>query len=291
MKYLIAVFLLISVSIPNISWANENDEYRAYLLSVIAELQAKILELQSLQQPKNVALKIPRDEFSSIILPSSERVVSRYSFSDSDAVLNIKDTTEKEFFSRFFEIVPDQYDERFKEVVVFKGRSETMDAFVETIPPYTSHDWRFGIREDIFEFEATDKEMTMLFVHEFAHVLGYDGGVTADITDSSSCHEYFVWGCPPLDSYLESFISTFWGEERLDDFVDYGSDAWTKSEREAMFVTTYAATAPEEDFAETFVEFIVETRPNNSSLKHQKINFFYQYPELVKLRTEIRTKL
>ncbi len=175
MKYLIAFFLLIAIAAPNISWASETDEYREYLLSVIAELQAKILELQSLRQTNNAVLKIPKDEFSSIILPSSEHVISRYSFSDHNAVLNIKDKTEREFFSRFFSVVPDLYDERFKEVLVFKGRGETMDAFVETIPPYTSHDWRLGIRKDIFEYEATDKEVAMLFVHEFAHVLGYDG--------------------------------------------------------------------------------------------------------------------
>jgi hypothetical protein len=47
----------------------------------------------------------------------------------------------------------------------------------------------------------------------------------------------------------------------------------------------------EEDFAESFTWFILYDKPEGELVSHQKILFFYDYPELVAMRDEIREAL
>ncbi len=288
-KLLVALFIILLV--PQVSFAETDNEKRDRLLTLIAELQALILELKAQKDGLNSKLEIPEEEFSSIILTDDSKIVSHYRLGSAKAVVQISDTEEREFFSHFYHLVPDEYDYRFKELVVFKERRETMDAFVETIPPYSTDDWRLGINDGIFEYDAEDREVSELFIHEFAHVLSYDGSKSKSISDDENCHEYFEWGCPIPDSYLDDFIDKYWSDDILDDLVYYGSDMWSDYEISRMFVTEYAATSPEEDFAESFSEFVVSPKPRGDNLAEIKTNFFYQYPELVNIRTGIRSRL
>ena len=58
-----------------------------------------------------------------------------------------------------------------------------------------------------------------------------------------------------------------------------------------MFVTEYAITSPEEDIAESFAFFVLESNHNNSSTRNSKVNFFNSYPELIAIRNEMRNTL
>jgi hypothetical protein len=58
-----------------------------------------------------------------------------------------------------------------------------------------------------------------------------------------------------------------------------------------QFLTSYAAKNPEEDIAESWAFFILSSKPEPTSIANQKILFFYEYPELVTLRQEIRDRL
>ena len=66
--------------------------------------------------------------------------------------------------------------------------------------------------------------------------------------------------------------------EKLDDFY---------SKYEDQFLTDYSATNPAEDIAESFGFFVFADKPDGDRIAEQKILFFYQYPELVELRTKI----
>ena len=55
------------------------------------------------------------------------------------------------------------------------------------------------------------------------------------------------------------------------------------------FVTPYAATDQAEDIAESFTNFVLRDKPtSNTTLKDQKVNFFYQFSELVNMRQQLR---
>ena len=54
-----------------------------------------------------------------------------------------------------------------------------------------------------------------------------------------------------------------------------------------QFVGDYAVTHPAEDIAESFTYFVFSPKPSGNSIRERKIRFFYEYPELIRLRGEI----
>lgn len=56
---------------------------------------------------------------------------------------------------------------------------------------------------------------------------------------------------------------------------------------EDFYVSKYAMYSPEEDFSESFAHFVLTQTPKGDNVKEEKILFFYQFEELVQLRTEI----
>lgn len=55
-------------------------------------------------------------------------------------------------------------------------------------------------------------------------------------------------------------------------------------------MTDYAATNPGEDIAESWTAFILQPKPTGSTIADQKTLFFYDYPELVRLRGQITSR-
>ena len=76
---------------------------------------------------------------------------------------------------------------------------------------------------------------------------------------------------------LDQSSDRFW--DGLDEFERKYGD---------RFVTEYAMTDPAEDMAETFMVFVLQDRPGGTGIADQKLLFFWDYPELVELRSEIR---
>lgn len=52
----------------------------------------------------------------------------------------------------------------------------------------------------------------------------------------------------------------------------------------------YASTNPEEDIVESFVDFVYFDKIEEPErIADQKVNFFYEFPKLVKIREHIRS--
>ncbi len=153
--------------------------------------------------------------------------------------------------------------------------------------------------------------LTFTLVHEFAHLLTLGPGQVPPseaifnnpedndiyLQEISACSNFFSGeGCANSDSYINEFHDTFWVEihdewneinlvedndiyhERLDEFYDTHQD---------QFLTDYSVTHPAEDIAESFAFFVFSPQPDGDTIAEQKILFFYGYPELVELRTNI----
>ena len=61
-------------------------------------------------------------------------------------------------------------------------------------------------------------------------------------------------------------------------------------EKHGEFVSLYGTTNVAEDIADTFTAFILQDSKKvkeGTELKYKKIAFFYQFPELVKMRAEV----
>ena len=91
-------------------------------------------------------------------------------------------------------------------------------------------------------------------------------------------------------SYLNAFYRAFWTDyldDRLADPETYGFYLRHSDD----FLTSYAATSPSEDIAESFAYFVLYDRAEGEGLQAQKQNFFYAYPELVSFRDQARARM
>lgn len=218
---------------------------------------------------------------------------------------------QSEAWQIFTELIPAQDRSMVTQFNVFTdGYSNTLAA-VDQSRQNNSH-WILEV--DIADLEDKDAFIFTL-VHEYAHLLTLnasqvepDAEIVNDPYDldlqkekAAACPNYFPGnGCSYADSYIHAFYSRFWldvaDEWQQVDALQYGTDDFvpyynglydfykTHSEQ---FVGDYAVTHPAEDIAESFTHFVFSPRPIGNSIKEQKIAFFYEYPELTRLREDI----
>lgn len=134
-------------------------------------------------------------------------------------------------------------------------------------------------------------EIASLFIHEFGHLFSTDN---IETKEGGSCYEPNgpTFDCYKPNSYINVFHNEFWS--KVDKNYKQNGEKDNKDLRKFYdlnkdnFINSYAASNPYEDFAETFMTFVTEYVPEKSDdVVSQKIAFFYQYDNLVKLRTEI----
>jgi hypothetical protein len=141
---------------------------------------------------------------------------------------------------------------------------------------------------------AEDAElMVATLVHEYAHVFSYDDEEFD--RKATSCSTFAVYeGCIEASAYLYQFYDEFWADytnapdlENVDGDIAY--EFYRANEDD--FVSDYAATNIGEDFAETFMTFVLEESWEGDTVIARKLDFFTRFPELVQLRQEIRDEV
>jgi len=203
-------------------------------------------------------------------------------------------------------IPPDQRDAIAEYAIITDGQGGTLAAVSQT---YTDPDL-WSLQVDIADI-ADYYELSFTLVHEFGHVLTLgpnqvppslaifnnpeDDGLYLE--EASACLNYFPGeGCANPDSYINNYYNQFWDdiydewneinlEEDEDIYYEKLDEFYYKYEDQ--FVTSYAATNPEEDIAEAWSFFVFSPTPAGDTTAEEKVLFFYQYPELVKLRANI----
>lgn len=159
-------------------------------------------------------------------------------------------------------------------------------------------DWVFGL--DIYTaypdgaFNA-DGEFVYTLIHEYAHIMTLKAGQLDPNVSENQCGNYHPGeGCASPNAYIGAYWSRFWkgywGEfqQAQDDerALEAFYDKYT-----SHFVSDYAVTNPAEDIAESFTAFILRPNPGpGSTIADQKVGFFYDYPELVRLRDHMRAQ-
>ncbi len=159
------------------------------------------------------------------------------------------------------------------------------------------------------------RDLTFTLLHEFGHLLTLNSTqVKPDQTvlehpndlqiyqrQAASCPRYFAsGGCSLPNSYINQFYNLFWtriygqwsGVNAAKDQPDYLSLlARFYRNHSTQFITPYASTSPEEDMAETWAYFVLNPKPADDTVAHQKVLFYYAFPELVDLRNRIISNL
>lgn len=166
--------------------------------------------------------------------------------------------------------------------------------------------WILGIEP---QYAQNPVEFTYTFVHEYGHLISLN---TDQIPRSDY---YFTWsqnptvckqflmpeGCSNPDSYMNLFYQKFWKDilvewqktvDRPGSMAKNRDEFWVIADKfydrhSTSFVDDYAVKNIKEDFAESFMHFVLEPKPNGRSIAERKILFFYDFPELVALRQQM----
>ena len=137
--------------------------------------------------------------------------------------------------------------------------------------------WTLGMNNNNMELAS---EALVTYLHEYAHFLSLNLNEIDYWKDEDECDTLYLSdsGCFFEDAYLTSFYQDFWevpGNGEIDDF----------------FVSDYARESPEEDFSESFAHFVLTQTPEGDTVRERKILFFYQFEELIQLRTDILSRV
>ncbi len=216
----------------------------------------------------------------------------------------------QEMWDFIVDVVPAEYRTGVAYFMVFTdGPAGTLGAVEQTDDPDT---W-------MLEMDAQDagnfSDLSTTLIHEISHIftLGtsqvetdYDvfnnpDDYSAYEEGDAACDTYFMFeGCSYSDSYVNLFFENYWAdiydewleinleqdEETLENLLYdfYGQYA-------DQFVSDYAVTSPEEDIAESFMYFVLAPQPAGDTVAEEKVLFFYEFPELVTLRDQMRGSL
>ncbi len=192
-------------------------------------------------------------------------------------------------WSRFAELIP--ADQR-QMVVGFELMGESYQGahvYPDDDDPTT---WILGVGLGL------GQDQDYVLIHEFAHLLTLQAKEVPPSDDAGGCTTYHTGeGCALRGSTMAEFVERFWPKEMQDELEELYEDGDEDEifafyqERSDQFVTDYAATNPGEDLAETFTHFVIEDRPTGDTIADQKIQLLWADPDLVELRTQIRSAL
>ena len=219
---------------------------------------------------------------------------------------NDQETHEK-IWSLFTRLIPLEWRDFISHFMIFTdGRSRILAGVRQS--DQDPEKWVLGV--DIAD--AKNKiTLTYTLLHEYGHLLTlnadqvevslpvYDKPDDENIylQESAACPRYFTGeGCSNPDSFMSVYFERFWRDiydewqaivEEQDDETRFEMFSEFYTTYFDRFVSNYAPTSPAEDIAESFTFFILSPKPEVISISDEKILFFYNYPELVDLRTEI----
>ncbi len=182
------------------------------------------------------------------------------------------------------------------------------------------HAWQlfFDVADAYPDGVFDEMEVTYTAIHEFGHIVTSnpdqidmdaemvylseeDYGEMYDAKQSLCAPEILVAdGCAKYGSYINQFHLKFWTdiESEWDEmqYIEDDDDFYQQSKLfyekyQDRFVSVYSSTNIDEDIAESWTAFVLNDRPAGKTISEEKILFFYDYPELMKIREHIRNNL
>ncbi|MGB0844862.1 MAG: hypothetical protein ACPGVN_08990 [Alphaproteobacteria bacterium] len=217
-------------------------------------------------------------------------------------------------WSRFAELIPANARQSLSEFEVFTDGPKGRDAYVG-INEVGLDSFKMGI--DVYASlpvrDPSGTQFAQTLIHEYAHILTLKPGqIDYDRTQEMSrafksrnqsaikkmikrCGDrvYFIQGCANPSSYLHAFTKKFWAADlqKWYQSLAFGrlhlSGLFEKNP--SAFVSLYAASNPGEDIAESWLAFVTGPEIGQAqTVAQQKVAFFNAYPELVRLRQQIR---
>lgn len=165
------------------------------------------------------------------------------------------------------------------------GEADETLAFVNTLD---TDALVFQMSVNVPESEADPDELLLTMAHEFSHVFTATAAET-DRTDEGidQCDTYFNGEACYLDgSLMAAWAADFWSDELDGDVGPIEEDEDDADERcalDAGFFGPYAATSPEEDFAEAFSAYVFGLEPDSPE-QQERLDWIATRPGLVEFK-------
>jgi hypothetical protein len=219
----------------------------------------------------------------------------------------LDEEAQRQIWEYYAAIIPAENRATLTEYAVFTdGVDNTLAAVTQAYSDPA--DWSLQVDiADTYDYYS----LTFTLIHEYGHLLTlapdqvppslavFNNPEDNDIylEELSACPNYFPGeGCANSDSYINEFYDRFWTdihdewneinfEEDDDIYYEKLDEFYYKYEDQ--FVSDYAPTSPAEDLAEVWSFFILGQQPAGETIAEEKVLFFYNYPELVELRSAI----
>jgi hypothetical protein len=206
--------------------------------------------------------------------------------------------SQQRIWDYFVKIIPAEQRTKITEYKIITDGTGNISAQVvnEVNWDQNSTTEKWSLQADLTGF-VSERQFTALLLHEFGHIITLNINQLDNQLDADNCPRYFRDpGCSQPDSYLQLFYERFWSDiydewyaitSQSDPVaVKSGLDTFHQA-HPADFVSEYATTAVYEDIAESWMNFVLLPKPDGNTQAEQKTIFFYEFPELVQLRSEI----
>ncbi|MCH8520122.1 MAG: hypothetical protein LAT82_05195 [Nanoarchaeota archaeon] len=206
-------------------------------------------------------------------------------------------------WDEFSFLIPDSLRPDLRYFGIFTdGVDETLAYVSQRDYVENPHIWYLAV--DYLDYTSQNKEeFYATLIHEFAHIFSLE---------NSQLDYYYEYDCIYLtvddwcfyeNSYLNLFYEEFWKKELYEFHFNLVQELGSEEEAgyelydsyPSYFVTQYAATNILEDFAESFMMYVLlsNNQIQNSPrvVSTQKIIFFNNFDELKEMRIQIRDNL
>jgi hypothetical protein len=175
---------------------------------------------------------------------------------------------------------------------VFTGFESTEDgdeitlAFVNTLDSDGSL-FQMSVNLETYAEDPNEAQLTM--AHEFSHVFtSLPSQLDRTVEAGENCETYDNGeGCYLDDSIIFQWIRTFWGDgliEQVDPLAEAtAADGQARCDTSPGFFGAYAASSPEEDFAESFSVYVFDVETLNDE-QQERIDWIAAQPGLAEFR-------
>lgn len=252
-SFIIAVFALNTSVVQAQSSYRESLVSQLYtLLQQLASLQVQLAQLHKTETPRGISAKTLEP---SKYYQGPYQAIYLVSDTDIDAYGETIPTAED---AQIWTLITDVFGKDtirsyITEFRLYYDPDATFDAFVEQLGE--GDEWIVGVNTAAVHIENQEdyRAIIELFVHEYAHILYHYNASVGQV-----------------------FEDTFW--QRASHNKDH-------------FVSAYAMTDPEEDFAESFMYFVLDKQLKNNPVVMQKVHFFYTYDAFETAREAILDRM
>lgn len=245
------------------------------------------------------------EEIDSLTAPFSQKEVDILTYEIKDEQIHMIKSSKKrahqniienkqkqhELWKRFANLIP---SENRKMVAYFKIFTDGEDNTLGYVQQMDYPDkWTLALDyRDVKNLNG----LYATILHEYGHLFSLN---SFEYSHDNVCKTYDPGeGCLKQDAYLYHFYQQFWQYDVMQHWKqlkNIETDPTVQTHFYTLyadeFVTEYATSHPTEDFAESFMYFILSTKPSSHTRADEKVLFFYQYPELAQLRNEILMNL